>query len=58
MHAACFKKVLYNQNRISHRRDSLAAKEGRQALPQTFDIEGMMRKNKGTSQYLLFLLQL
>lgn len=43
MHAACFKKVLYNQNKISHRRDSLVAKEGRKALPQTFDIEGMTR---------------
>lgn len=48
LHAACFKKVLYNLNKISHRRDSLAAKEGRQALPQTFDTEGMTRgRTKG-----------
>lgn len=48
LHAACFKKVLYNLNKISHRRDSLAAKESRQALPQTFDIEGMTRgRTKG-----------
>lgn len=60
LHAACFKKLLYNLNKISHRRDSLAAKEGRQALPQTFDIEGMTGgRTKGqTIQHLLFLLQL
>lgn len=44
MQAACFKKVLCNQNNISHRRDPLEAKEGRKALPQTFDIEGMTRE--------------
>lgn len=48
MHAACFKKVLYNQNKSSHGRDSAAAKEVRQALPQTFDTEGMTRgRTKG-----------
>lgn len=44
MHAACFKKVVYNQNKISHRRDSLVAKAGSLALPQTFGIEGMTRR--------------
>lgn len=44
MHAVCFKKVAYNQNKISHRTDSLVAKEGRKALPQTFDTEGMTRR--------------